>query len=216
MIISPSTFPLPAVDVLAQIGGTAESIEDALGAAETVIELAGTVAFAISAALLAGHRRMNFVGVVVFGVLVAVGGGTVRDMLLGDLPVYWVDDPTPLLVAAAAAALTNIALDSGAGAASAVVVGVISGIGGGIIRDSIADRIPAVLASGHFYASAAVTGSALSIALLETSLRPVFASSIAVLWIFAVRVLSIHYGWGYPSSRSATTIGTPELLRNPP
>jgi len=93
---------------------------------------------------------------------------------------------------------TNIALDTGASAASSVVVGVVSGIGGGIIRDNLADQVPQVLASGHFYASAAVAGSALNIALLETSIRPAFAAAIAASVIFAVRMLSIHYGWGLP------------------
>jgi uncharacterized membrane protein YeiH len=221
-----------AIDILAQRGDTADSIEDALGVAQIVLQFAGTVAFAISAALVAGQKRMNVVGVVVFAVLVAVGGGTLRDILLGDLPVYWVDDPLPLMVAAVTAALTiplfelgtisvirrhglvrlfdsaglalfvvagtNIALDAGAGAISAVVIGVISGVGGGLIRDSLADEVPQLLASGHFYASAAVAGSALDIALLETSIRPVFASAIAVVLIFSMRMLSIHYGWGVP------------------
>lgn len=208
------------------------SIDAALGIVQNILEYAGTIAFAISAALLAGRRRMNMVGVVVFAVLVSVGGGTTRDVLLGDLPVFWVTDPELLLVAAVTAALTiplfeigtisvmqrydlvrvsdaaglalfvvtgtNIALDSGAGAASAVVVGVISGVGGGIIRDSMADRIPEVLASGHFYASAAVTGSALNILLLETPMHPGIASAIAAAYIFTVRILSIRYGWGVP------------------
>lgn len=219
-------------DLLSQNGPTAETIEDALGVVQTIVQYAGTIAFAISAALLAGRRKMNFVGVVVFGTIVAVGGGTIRDILLGILPVSWVADPLPLLVAAVAAAATiplfrtgtlnamqrynlvrvsdaaglalftvlgtNIALDAGAGAASAVVVGAISGIGGGILRDTIGERIPQVLASGHFYASAAVTGSALNVALLETSLRLSIASAISVLYIFSVRLLSVRFGWGMP------------------
>lgn len=223
---------MEGIDLLAQSAGTQESIEDALGVAQTIVEYIGTAAFAISAALLAGRRKMNMVGVVVFGVIVAVGGGTIRDLLLGDLPVYWITAPEPLLVAAVAAAATiplfklgtisamerydlvrifdaaglalftvlgtNIALDSGAGAVSAVVVGVISGVGGGILRDTIAKRIPAVLESGHFYASAAVVGSGLNVALLETSLSPTVASTIAVVYIFAIRLLSIHFGWGVP------------------
>lgn len=223
---------MPVVDLLAQSNDTADPIEAALGIAQSIINIAGTVAFAISATLVAGHKRMNVVGVVVFAVLVAVGGGTLRDILLGALPVFWVDDPAPLIVAAIAAALTiplfdlgtismmqrhglvrlfdsaglalfvvagtNIALDWGAGAVSAVVVGVTSGIGGGIIRDGLADKVPEVLASGHFYASAAAIGSALNIALLETSIRPLFASSIAVVFIFTARMLSIHFEWGVP------------------
>jgi hypothetical protein len=59
---------------------------------------------------------------------------------------------------------TNAALDTGAGAVSAVVVGLISGVGGGLIRDTIAERVPEVLASGHSYASAAAAGAALDVA----------------------------------------------------
>lgn len=219
--------------LIAQISETQETIEDALGIGKTILEYAGTVAFAISATLLAGRRKMNVVGVVLFSVLVAIGGGTSRDMLLGELPVYWVDRPMPLVVAAITAAVTiplfnlgtisliqryylvrvsdsaglalftvlgtNIALDAGAGAISAVFVGTISGVGGGLIRDMIAERIPTVLASGRLYASAALTGAALNIALLETSLWPTIGSSIAVVYILALRLLSIHFGWGAPT-----------------
>lgn len=221
-----------SVSIVAQVGPSRESIEDALGVLQAGIEYAGTVAFAVSAALLAGRRQMNIVGVVVFGVLVAVGGGTMRDVLLGDLPVYWIDEPMPLFVAAVAAAATillsrtgtlslvrryhlvrvsdsaglamftilgtNIALDSGAGTVSAVVVGVIAGAGGGILRDNLAGRIPEVLASGSLYATAAILGSAINIALLETSLWSPVASTIAVVFIFAIRLLSIHFHWGVP------------------
>jgi len=218
--------------LLAQNGPTQETIEDALGVVQTIVENAGTAAFAISAALLAGRRRMNIVGVVVFGVFVSVGGGTTRDILLGELPVYWVSEPLSLLVGAVAAAATiplfetgtmsviqrydlvrifdaaglalftvlgtNIALDSGAGAVSAVVVGVISGIGGGILRDNIAGKLPDVLSPRHLYASVAIAGSALNIALLETQLSDSIASSIAICFIFAARVLSLHHGWRLP------------------
>ena len=94
-----------AVEFLAQ-SVARDSIEDALGVAQSFINVAGMVAFAISAALLAGHKRMNVVGVVVFAVLVAVGGGTIRDVLLGDLSVFWIGEPASLIVAAVAATLT--------------------------------------------------------------------------------------------------------------
>lgn len=222
-----------ALEVLAQTDASQETIEDALGVVQTVVEYAGTVAFAVSAALLAGRRKMNVVGVMVFGVIVAIGGGTIRDVLLGRLPVYWVDDPTPLVVAAAAAVLTiplfkigtisvmarydimraadsaglalfavagtNLALDSGAGAISAVVIGVLSGIGGGIIRDNLADRIPLVLSSGRLYASVAVVGCALQVALLELLSSRIVASAITVGSMFVIRMLAIHLGWGAPT-----------------
>jgi uncharacterized membrane protein YeiH len=219
-------------DLVVQGESPRESVADALGVAQTIIQYAGTIAFAISAAVLAGRRRMNVVGVVVFGVLVAVGGGTTRDILLGDLPVYWVADPAPLFVAGLAAAVTiplawtgglsalqrydvvqvsdsaglalftvlgtNVALETGAGAVSAVLVGVVSGVGGGIIRDTIVGRTPEVLASGSLYASAAIGGSILNLMLLETSLWPPIASTIAVAFIVILRLLSLHFGWGVP------------------
>ena len=222
-----------AFEVLAQSDASRQTIEAALGAVQTIVEYAGTVAFAVSAALLAGRRKMNIVGVMVFGVIVAIGGGSIRDMLLGRLPVYWVDDPTLLVVAAVAAMLTiplfkigtisvmarydvmrvadsaglalfavagtNIALDSGAGAISAVVIGVISGVGGGIIRDNLADRIPLVLSSGRLYASVVVVGCALQVALLELLSSRIVASAIAVGLIVVVRLLAIHFGWGAPT-----------------
>jgi uncharacterized membrane protein YeiH len=222
-----------AFEVLAQSDASQQTIEDALGVVQTIVGYAGTIAFAISAALLAGRRKMNVVGAMVFGVIVATGGGTLRDVLLGRLPVYWVDDPTALIVAAVAAVVTiplfkigtisvmarydvmrvadsaglalfavsgtNIALDSGAGSVSAVVVGVLAGVGGGIIRDVVAQRIPLVLSSGRLYASVAVLGCALDVALLELLSSRVVASAIAVGFIFGVRLLAIHFGWGAPT-----------------
>ena len=220
---------MPAFDLVAQAAQLKEPIEDAIGALGSVVLYMGTIAFAISAALLAGRRRMGIVGVVVFGVIVATGGGMARDVLLGELPVFWVEDPSLLITAALAAAATiplfnlgtialmqrldlvrvfdtaglalftivgtNAALDVGAGAVSAVVVGLISGVGGGIIRDTIAERIPEVLSSGHSYASAAVAGATLDVALLETSMSPAIASSIAVVAIITLRLVSIHMDW---------------------
>jgi uncharacterized membrane protein YeiH len=218
-----------AFEFVAQAAQSRDSIEDAIGDVRTVLLYAGTIAFAISAALLAGRRRMGMFGVVVFGVIVANGGGTSRDVLLGDFPVFWVDDPSTLIVAALVAAATiplfrfgvigamqrfdlvrlfdtaglavftiigtNAALDVGAGAVSAVVVGLISGVGGGLIRDTIAERVPEVLASGHSYASAAAAGAALDVALLETSMSPAIASSIAGVAIITLRLMSIHLDW---------------------
>lgn len=220
------------IQFLTQVSDARRTVEDALGVVQAVVEYAGTVAFAISAALLAARRRMTFVGVVVFGVLVAIGGGTIRDVLLGNLPVYWVDEPMPLIVAAVAAAATiplvnlgtmsllagydlvrvfdaaglalftvlgtNIALDAGAGPVSAVFVGTIAGMGGGILRDTIAEKIPVALASGHFYGSAAVTGAAMNVALLETSMSPTIVSALAAGLIFVLRMASIHFEWGEP------------------
>jgi uncharacterized membrane protein YeiH len=102
--LSHSLSALRALGPLAADGPeTTETVESALGALQGVMEYAGTIAFAISGAFAAGRKRMDLVGVVVLGCLVAVGGGTMRDLLLGNLPVFWVRDPTFVLVGAVTA-----------------------------------------------------------------------------------------------------------------
>lgn len=218
--------------MLAQSAPT-DAVTEALGALQTVLEYAGTVAFAISGALVAGRARMDLVGVAVLGVIVAVGGGTLRDLLIGREPVFWVTSPTFLVVAAGVALATiplqrrgvlkamqqlklvsltdaagmalfvvtgtNVALEAGANKLAAAVVGVITGIGGGIIRDLLANRIPEVLRDGQFYATAALAGSLLYVLLLELSVSPLTAVWVPILVIFGIRSTSIFLGWSLPA-----------------
>ena len=90
--------------LVAQSAG--DTTEEVLGVVQTGLEYAGTVAFAISGALLAGRKRMDVAGVVALGCIVGVGGGTIRDLLLGQTPVFWVRSPAFVLVAALTALLT--------------------------------------------------------------------------------------------------------------
>ena len=130
------------------------------------LDIVGTAVFAISGVLLAGKLRMDPFGVLVLGVVTAVGGGTIRDMALDHGPVFWVKDPTDLVVAMVTSMLTivlvrqprrlpkwmlpvldavglavfvgigvNKAFNAEAGPLIAVCMGVITGVGGGIIRD---------------------------------------------------------------------------------
>lgn len=218
--------------VLAQSAVSEQSIKDALGVLQDVMEYAGTIAFAISGALVAGRKHMDVVGVIVLGTIVAVGGGTARDLLLGDFPVFWVDNPTFVVVGALVALATiplfktgtiavmqhynlvqisdaagmalfvvtgtNVALAAGADSLAAAVVGVIAGVGGGIIRDLMANKIPDVLTNGQFYASAAFLGAVLYVLLLQTSLSPFVSIWIPIITIFGIRLLSIIFGWGVP------------------
>lgn len=218
--------------LLAQSAVSEQSIKDALGVLQDVMEYAGTIAFAISGALVAGRKHMDVVGVIVLGTIVAVGGGTARDLLLGDFPVFWVDNPTFVVVGALVALATiplfktgtiavlqrynlvqisdaagvalfvvtgtNVALAAGADSLAAAVVGVIAGVGGGIIRDLMANKIPDVLTNGQFYASAAFAGAVLYVLLLQTSLSPFVSVWIPIITIFGIRLLSIIYGWGVP------------------
>lgn len=219
--------------LIAQAAQTEQTITDALGVLQTIFEYAGVIAFAISGALVAGRKHMDFVGVIFLGSVVAVGGGTLRDVLVGNLPVFWIEDPTFIIVGALTALATiplsrsgtirvmerynlvhvsdaagmalfvvtgtNVALAAGANGVAAAIVGVISGVGGGIIRDLMANRIPVVLNDGKFYATAAFAGAILYVLLLRTALSPFIAAWITVAVIFAIRWFSGIYGLRAPT-----------------
>mgnify|MGYP000202220261 CR=1 FL=1 len=88
-----------AISLPAQAGGAEETVEDLLGVVQTWMQYAGTIAFAISGALLAMSKRMDLAGIVVLGAIVSVGGGTLRDLLVQQ-EVFWIEDPTFVLVGA--------------------------------------------------------------------------------------------------------------------
>jgi uncharacterized membrane protein YeiH len=94
---------------------------------------------------------------------------------------------------------TNVALASGADSFAAAIVGVIAGVGGGIIRDLIANKIPDVLTNGQFYASAAFAGALLYVLLLQNPVSPLVLVWIPSAVILVVRSLSILFGWGVPA-----------------
>lgn len=227
---------MTAGDLLLIVAQTAVDNDALTGAAavvQAVMEYAGVIAFAISGALVAGRKRMDIVGVVMLGSIVAVGGGTIRDVLVGNLPVFWVSNPAFVIVGALAALAvfplartgtlavmqhyklvqlsdaagmalfvitgTNVALEAGADRLAAIIVGVISGVGGGIIRDVLANRVPEVLTHGHFRASGAFAGAALYVFLLGTSIPNVAVAAVSAAFIFGVRALSIFYDWGVPT-----------------
>ncbi|GKX50090.1 TRIC cation channel family protein [Budvicia aquatica] len=152
------------------------------------LDILGTAVFAISGVLLAGKLRMDPFGVLVLGVVTAVGGGTIRDMALDYGPVFWVADPTDLVVALVTCVATivlvrhprglpkwilpvldaiglavfvgigvNKAFLAGTGPLVATCMGVLTGVGGGIIRDVLAREIPMILRT-EVYATACIAG----------------------------------------------------------
>ncbi|XBS70586.1 TRIC cation channel family protein [Acerihabitans sp. KWT182] len=153
-----------------------------------ILDILGTAVFAISGVLLAGKLRMDPFGVLVLGVVTAIGGGTIRDMALNNGPVFWVTDPTDLVVAMVTCFVTitvvrqprhlpswilpvfdaiglavfvgigvNKAFADGTGPLVAVCMGVITGVGGGILRDVLAREIPMILRT-EIYATACIAG----------------------------------------------------------
>lgn len=196
---------------------------------EFAIEILGTAAFAISGALAASRKNMDIFGFCVMAMMPAVGGGTLRDLIL-DRPVFWVSNPwyvgvavaaaiavyfrhfkpggrTRLLVWADALGLalfaslgTEISLEAGAGAPVAVMLGVATGVAGGMIRDVICNEIPLVLV-GEIYATAAFASSVAFIAMTAVGVPRDMALAAGVLIGFGVRAAAIIWKLSLPSFR---------------
>lgn len=153
-----------------------------------ILDLFGTVVFAAAGVLAAAQRRLDLFGVIVVGTVTAIGGGTLRDLILGRLPVFWVQDnlyiwitvTTSVLVFASARRLrfphqaiqiadaiglavftiigANVALSLGHSPLIAVVTGVMTGVFGGIVRDVLTAVKPMIFEK-EIYATAVFAGA---------------------------------------------------------
>jgi uncharacterized membrane protein YeiH len=200
----------------------------AAGTALLVLDLTGTFAFALNGALTAlRSARLDIVGVVTLGMITAVGGGTIRDVLLNSLPpatfVDWryyavagaggllafllgrhlerLNGPINVLDAVGLAlfAVTGAtkAVGLGFGPAQAVIVGAITAVGGGTIRDVLIRRIPSVLSSG-LYAIPALIGAAASVVAGELGFGGLVASVGAAVLCFVIRMVGVRYDLNAP------------------
>lgn len=191
-------------------------------------DLAGTVVFAIEGANAAVGARLDLLGVLVLSFIVALGGGMVRDLLIGATPPSAIRDwrypvlafaaglatfllhtqvaelPTWLLATLDAAGLALFAV-AGAGKAldfqtsplAAVLLGAITGCGGGVIRDLLLARVPMVLVA-DIYASAALLGAAVLVIGRKLGCPPATAAVVGGLACFLVRMAAIRYGRQLP------------------
>lgn len=204
-----------------------------------VLSWLGIVVFAISGALTASRKQMDIVGFVFLGTVTAIGGGTFRDLVLGHMPVFWVRDPTYLVVCALVAASTfflahipqsrlkvllwfdavgmSVACVLGAeaarshGFAVATTCGVMTAVVGGFIRDIMGAESPVIL-RGEIYASAAFLGAAMYLlALNGLSLPRDVAVMIGAGSAFSLRAAALIAGWRFPLYK-ARRGRTPEEL----
>lgn len=188
------------------------------------LDLIGVLAFALSGALLGVRKRFDLFGVLVLGCVTAVGGGAIRDSLTGQTPPLFLRDETYLWAALAGAALAfafgerlarfertlsvfdtaGLALFAASGAIGAINIGLgplgvvfagmLSGVGGGIIRDLIANEVPEVMyRRDQLYATAAAAG-ALTVWLLHAHVTPFQAQFAGAAVVVALRWLS-RRGW---------------------
>jgi len=188
----------------------------------------GIAVFAISGALLAAERRQTLVTFIFFAVVTGVGGGTLRDLLIGA-PVFWVHKNATLLICIGAALVTWLtsrqrfagrallwfdaaglgayavygaakALSYGVAPVPAFVMGVLTACAGGIIRDVLAGE-PSILMRPELYVTAAALASGLLVALPLIGVPPQPAALIAAGSGFALRGLAIARGWSLPAYR---------------
>jgi uncharacterized membrane protein YeiH len=198
-----------------------------------VLDLAGVFAFALNGALTAIRiARLDVVGVVTLGMVTALGGGIVRDVLLGSLPPATFSDWRYLVVAAAgsliafasgrhldrlagtilvldAAGLSlfavsgaSKALDLGVGPVQAVILGAITGVGGGTIRDVLIGRIPVVLRS-ELYAIPALLGAVVVAVTAQLGVYGVAAAVGGAVLCFLVRMVGVRFRLNAPSPRAS-------------
>ncbi len=203
------------------------------------LDLFGVAVFAVSGALAAGRKRMDIFGVVVLGIVTALGGGTIRDTLLDSGPVFWIHDPAYLLVAVAFSLLTfftvrmltahrlallvsdafGLAIFTAIGTAIAfrtsdsfgvvVVMGVMTGTAGGMLRDVLSAEVPLVL-QREIYATASLCGSCIYVALKHLGFSTIACMATAVAVTLAIRLAAIHWSLSLPVFDSEKNISDKE------
>lgn len=196
-------------------------------------DILAAVVFAVSGALVASRKGMDVMGFMWFAVITGVGGGTVRDLILG-LPVFWVQNPihvsaclvtavvmhfiAPLVesryrtllwfdafgLALVSVAGTVKALDVGVPVLVAIAMGAVTGSVGGMIRDTLG-HVPSILLRHEIYITASVLGAGTYVGLDGLGVGRPAAMIIGFVVTFVVRGLAIAFGWSLPVFRESTT-----------
>ncbi|WP_028110974.1 trimeric intracellular cation channel family protein [Ferrimonas futtsuensis] len=192
-------------------------------------DLFGTAVFAVSGALAAGRLRMDPFGVTVLAAVTAIGGGTVRDTILGAAPVFWIHDTNYIWVVLITALVVMLlvrcprrlsglwfqmadafglalftvigaqkALSFGASPLIAVMMGVMTGVVGGMIRDVLCREVPLVLRK-EIYATASILGGILYTISIQLGVEQVPAMLIAMGGALAIRVSAIYWRLSLPA-----------------
>lgn len=193
----------------------------------TWLWIVGITAEGMTGALAAGRERMDLFGVIMVALVTALGGGSIRDMLLGKYPLIWVAQPIYVILIVIAAVLTvsiaqlmkyfrqmfllldalglivfsilgaQTALDMELGVIIAVVGAVVTGVAGGIMRDLLCDQIPLVFRK-ELYASISIMAALLYVGILALGIDNSIAVGVTLLVGFTVRVLALRFRVNLP------------------
>jgi len=192
------------------------------------IYLVAIVAEAMSGAIMGMRRGMDLFGICMIGTVTALGGGTIRDMLLGHYPLGWIAHPEYLLFTVGAAVVTafvarylhhlrtifllvdglglvafcvigcDIAMGAGMHPAIVVLAGMITGVFGGLLRDILCNQIPLVL-QREVYATVALFTGSLYVGLLYFKVDSSVAQLVSIGAGFLFRFLALHFAWRLPN-----------------
>lgn len=195
-----------------------------------LLDLFGVAIFAISGVLAAGRKSLDLLGVIVIAVVTAIGGGTLRDLLLDRHPIFWIADPTYLVVISIAALLTlsyvrvrpppsnslliadalglalftiigtQIAEAAGLSPIIVVLMGTITGVAGGVLRDVLSAEVPLILRR-DIYATAAIAGASLYLIVQAVGLGRPAATLVGMTAVTLLRLLAILRGLRLPVFR---------------
>lgn len=190
------------------------------------IDYFGTLVFAISGILIGVEKKFDLFGVLILGFVTAIGGGTLRDILIGANPVGWLKDEVYIYIIISALPLVYFfkhtiqkwrksvfifdtvgiglftvlgvqkTLDVELSLTAAVLMGIVSAVFGGILRDVLANEVPLIFRK-EIYAFACFIG-AVSYIIALSFLDSFVATYIAIAVVILIRLLSIKYGWGLP------------------
>lgn len=197
----------------------------------TALDYGSVLIFALTGALVASRAQLDPVGFIFMAALTAVGGGTLRDLILNRQAVFWVAEPSYVLLAAGAALIVfwtahliesrysllvwldsvalavavaagaGVALELGSPPVIVVIMGIVTGTFGGLMRDVVGNEVPLVLKQGELYLTAAFGGALAAVLLVWAGApRPVALLACAlVVWV--LRAGSLRFGWKLPVYR---------------
>lgn len=188
------------------------------------LDLLGVFVFAISGVLTAIDNKFDVVGATIIGMVTAIGGGTLRDILIGETPVGWMKDTNSLLVVFAAIIVSYLfkkhilvlkrsmfffdtigiglftilgiqkTMDLGLSPVIAILMGVVSGVFGGVLRDVLTNVVPLIFRR-EIYASACLIGGVAFVWLSNYSEHQNFNMLFAMLTVVIIRYLAVKYKW---------------------
>ena len=196
-----------------------------------VLDYSSVFIFALTGALVAARGQLDPVGFIFFATLTGIGGGTLRDMILGRTPVFWINRPELILLTAGAALLVfytahllesryralvwldacalavavpagvGVAMEVGVNPIAIVVMGMMTGTFGGLMRDVVGNEVPLVLNHGEFYITAAFGGAAAAVLSITFGMERGWALIACGVVVLVLRSGSLIFGWKLPVYR---------------